>query len=41
LRGFAELVGYVPVEWLAEPLDPFFNINTEEDLAEAECRAAN
>jgi molybdopterin-guanine dinucleotide biosynthesis protein A len=41
LRGFAELVGYVPVDWLAEPLDPFFNINTAEDLAAAECRAAN
>ena len=41
LRGFAELVGYVPVDWPAEPFDPFFNINTAEDLAEAERRVAN
>jgi molybdenum cofactor guanylyltransferase len=36
LRGFAELLGYVPVEWPEDPLDPFFNINSELDLAEAE-----
>lgn len=41
LRGFAELVGYVPVDWAAEPFDPFFNINTAEELAEAERRLAN
>ena len=41
LRGFAELVGYVPVDWPAEPFDPFFNINTAEELAEAERRVAN
>lgn len=36
LKGFAELVGYVAVEWPTDPLDPFFNINLERDLAEAE-----
>jgi molybdopterin-guanine dinucleotide biosynthesis protein A len=39
LRGFAELVGSVAVEWPAGPLDPFFNINTAEDLRQAEGRA--
>ncbi len=36
LIGFAEAIGYVEVEWPAQPVDPFFNINTAEDLAEAE-----
>lgn len=36
LKGFAEAVGFVTVDWPDQPLDPFFNINTEEDLAEAE-----
>lgn len=36
LNGFAEHVGFTRVEWPAEPLDPFFNVNTEADLAEAE-----
>jgi molybdopterin-guanine dinucleotide biosynthesis protein A len=36
LRGFAEAVGYEAVEWPVEPCDPFFNINDEEDLAQAE-----
>jgi molybdopterin-guanine dinucleotide biosynthesis protein A len=36
LRGFAAVVGYVAVEWLADPADPFFNINAVEDLAAAE-----
>lgn len=36
LKGFAEAVGYAPVDWHADPFDPFFNINTEQDLAEAE-----
>lgn len=36
LIGFAEAVGYVSVEWLSQPFDPFFNINTAEDLARAE-----
>lgn len=37
LRGFADAVGYVAVEWPADP-DPFFNINAAEDLAAAERR---
>jgi molybdopterin-guanine dinucleotide biosynthesis protein A len=36
LTGFAEAVGYQAVDWPIEPLDPFFNINDEEDLARAE-----
>lgn len=36
LIGFAERVGFVPVEWPTEPVDPFFNINGAEDLAAAE-----
>lgn len=36
LKGFAELVGCETVEWRAEPFDPFFNINTADDLARAE-----
>jgi molybdopterin-guanine dinucleotide biosynthesis protein A len=40
LKGFAELVGFVAVEWPNEPVDPFFNINTSDDLAEAARRNA-
>lgn len=36
LIGFAERVGFIPVEWPSEPLDPFFNINSSGDLATAE-----
>lgn len=36
LRGFAEVVGLRAVEWPVEPVDPFFNINSPEDLAAAE-----
>lgn len=36
LKGFANAVGYSAVDWPVEPLDPFFNINTLGDLAEAE-----
>jgi molybdopterin-guanine dinucleotide biosynthesis protein A len=36
LRGFAEAVGYEAVAWEADPIDPFFNVNDEEDLARAE-----
>lgn len=36
LHGFAEAVGYEAVAWEAEPIDPFFNINDEADLARAE-----
>jgi molybdopterin-guanine dinucleotide biosynthesis protein A len=39
LRGFAEAVGFRAVEWSADR-DPFFNINSAEDLAEAERRFA-
>ena len=36
LRGFAEAIGFQAVEWPAEPEDPFFNINSLEDLVKAE-----
>lgn len=36
LKGFAETAGYAAVDWPALPLDPFFNINSERDLANAE-----
>jgi molybdenum cofactor guanylyltransferase len=36
LKGFAEAAGFVEVEWPAQPIDPFFNINSAEDLATAE-----
>lgn len=41
LTGLAERAGYVAVEWTAQPVDPFFNVNSEEDLArgEAELRS--
>lgn len=35
LKGLAACVGFVAVEWQTEPVDPFFNINTTADLAEA------
>jgi molybdopterin-guanine dinucleotide biosynthesis protein A len=35
LKGLAASIGFVAVEWEAEAVDPFFNINTSEDLAEA------
>ncbi|QFU17331.1 molybdenum cofactor guanylyltransferase MobA [Microvirga thermotolerans] len=35
MRAFAERHGYVEAEWPADPVDPFFNINTPEDLAAA------
>jgi molybdopterin-guanine dinucleotide biosynthesis protein A len=38
LKGFAALAGAVEVEWPAGPDDPFFNINSADDLAEAEKR---
>ena len=37
LRGFAEAIGFRAVEWTAEH-DPFFNINSAEDLAKADLR---
>jgi molybdopterin-guanine dinucleotide biosynthesis protein A len=36
LTGFAETAGLTAVSWPVEPLDPFFNINTPEDLERAE-----
>jgi len=36
LMGLADAVGWVAVDWPVEPLDPFFNVNTAEDLARAE-----
>lgn len=36
LRGFAESIGFAAVEWPSDPVDPFFNINSPEDLVEAE-----
>lgn len=36
LKGFAEQIGFVEVEWPAGPPDPYFNINSREDLAAAE-----
>jgi molybdopterin-guanine dinucleotide biosynthesis protein A len=36
LSGFAERLNVRSVEWPIEPFDPFLNINSEEDLAEAE-----
>lgn len=38
LKGFAEAFGRVTAEWPSEPDDPFFNINSVEDLAAAEHR---
>jgi molybdopterin-guanine dinucleotide biosynthesis protein A len=36
LHGFAEVVGYAPVAWGTDPIDPFFNVNDADDLARAE-----
>ena len=36
LSGFAEQAGFVEIDWPADPFDPFFNINSAEDLARAE-----
>jgi molybdopterin-guanine dinucleotide biosynthesis protein A len=36
LTGFAGLLDAAVVDWPAEPYDPFFNVNSEEDLAAAE-----
>jgi molybdopterin-guanine dinucleotide biosynthesis protein A len=38
LKGFAELIGCAQVEWPVAPTDPFFNVNSAEDLVEAEKR---
>jgi molybdenum cofactor guanylyltransferase len=39
LRGFAAQVGFASVDWPVEAADPFFNVNTNDDLAAA-ARAA-
>lgn len=36
LKGLAETAGCIAVDWPATPIDPFFNINSEEDLRHAE-----
>lgn len=36
LRGFAQKLGFVDVEWPASSRDPFFNINSPADLVVAE-----
>lgn len=38
LTGFAEAAGFATAEWPAGPDDPFFNINTADDLRIAEQR---
>lgn len=38
LWGFAETIGFATVDWPVEPADPYFNVNTADDLAEAEAR---
>ena len=35
VKDWAKLVNAKPVEWPITPYDPFFNINTPQDLAEA------
>ena len=39
LKGFAQMIGCRKVAWPVEPLDPFFNVNTAEELAHAERHA--
>lgn len=41
LMGLAETIGYATAEWPIEPFDPFFNVNTPEDLAQAEALLKN
>jgi molybdopterin-guanine dinucleotide biosynthesis protein A len=36
LWGFAEAIGHSVVEWTGDPIDPFFNVNSPDDLATAE-----
>lgn len=36
MMRWVQHIGALPVEWPDRPLDPFFNLNTPEDLAEAE-----
>lgn len=41
LRGFAAFVGFATAEWPCEPFDPFFNVNSPEDLTAAEALLRN
>ncbi|HET8750196.1 MAG TPA: molybdenum cofactor guanylyltransferase [Sphingomicrobium sp.] len=41
LKGFAETVGFVAVEWRIERSDPFFNVNDRADLHAAERLVTN
>ncbi len=41
LRGFAETLGFTAVDWPVAPVDPFFIINSAEDLAAAELLLPN
>lgn len=36
LNGLAETIGFEKAEWQADSIDPFFNINTPDDLSRAE-----
>jgi molybdopterin-guanine dinucleotide biosynthesis protein A len=40
VQDWARLVRAIVVEWPTTPFDPFFNVNTPEDLAEADRLAA-
>ena len=40
VKDWAAACGAAAVEWPATPYDPFFNVNTPEDLAEAQRIAA-
>jgi molybdopterin-guanine dinucleotide biosynthesis protein A len=35
VRDWVRLHGYAEASWPLDPVDPFFNINTPDDLAEA------
>jgi molybdopterin-guanine dinucleotide biosynthesis protein A len=35
IRSWLELHGYTEAAWSVDPVDPFFNVNTPEDLAHA------
>ena len=39
LKGFAQTIGCREAEWSVGPLDPFFNVNTADELARAERHA--
>ena len=40
MQDWVKMCGAAIVEWPTEPYDPFFNVNTPEELAEAERIAA-